>query len=216
MIERHGMTTEYIPIWTRELSDTRIGGLVGATPVWTNEGLKPIEQVKVGDLVLSSPGAATEKSYKKVEKTFVTPEMEVMLLEFLFNSEEESRALVLTINQPVAVVESGWKTVRDVDGPDLIEVQDDGFAQVIRIRRIFNTDAPDIGWTCVVDGSEGPNIDLSNNDVRVGQPSDYVYNEEAISIEDNYFKRTVFQLALEGGGGFYAAEPGLLVRSIIS
>lgn len=47
------------------------GCFVAGTLVHTQEGLRPIEQIKVGDLVLSKHNSGTGKrAYKRVLKTF--------------------------------------------------------------------------------------------------------------------------------------------------
>lgn len=44
-------------------------------------GLVPIEEIKVGDLVLSQPEQGGERSYKRVTKTFTHDFQQVMLLD---------------------------------------------------------------------------------------------------------------------------------------
>lgn len=51
------------------------------TLVHTSNGLVPIEQIKVGDLVLSQPEDGGELSYKPVTRTFEHDFKEVMLLD---------------------------------------------------------------------------------------------------------------------------------------
>ncbi|MFM9899936.1 MAG: polymorphic toxin-type HINT domain-containing protein, partial [Polaromonas sp.] len=51
----------------------------------TINGLVPIEQLKLGDLVLSKPEHGGELSYKPVTKTFEHDFQEVMLLQFILN-----------------------------------------------------------------------------------------------------------------------------------
>jgi hypothetical protein len=48
--------------------------LVAGTPVWTATGVVPIEQLKVGDLVLSQHPETGELAYKPVLRTTVRPE----------------------------------------------------------------------------------------------------------------------------------------------
>ena len=46
---------------------------VAGTLVHTKEGLVPIEQIRVGDWVLSQPEQKGERAYKRVVKTFSPP-----------------------------------------------------------------------------------------------------------------------------------------------
>ena len=57
------------------------------TLVHTINGLVPIEQIKVGDLVLSKPEDGGEQSYKPVTKTFEHDFKEVIALEVDFSAE---------------------------------------------------------------------------------------------------------------------------------
>jgi len=50
---------------------------VAGTMVHTKDGLKPIEEIKVGDYVLSKPENGGELAYKQVTKTFVRENAEV-------------------------------------------------------------------------------------------------------------------------------------------
>ena len=50
-----------------------VDGVVAGTLIHTKEGLKPIEQIQVGDWVLSrpeDPEQGTQTDYKRVVKTF--------------------------------------------------------------------------------------------------------------------------------------------------
>ncbi len=47
------------------------GCFPAGTLVWTDKGMVPIEQIKVGDKVLSQPETGGEQCYKSVINTFV-------------------------------------------------------------------------------------------------------------------------------------------------
>lgn len=56
-------------------------GFVAGTLVHTDQGLVPIEQLKVGDLVLSMPEEGVgEKAYKKVLETLISENKKIFLL----------------------------------------------------------------------------------------------------------------------------------------
>jgi hypothetical protein len=62
-------------------------GFVAGTLVHTDKGLVPIEQIKVGDMVLSKPESGEgELAYKPVVNTFVHEDKEVWLAEFTNSS----------------------------------------------------------------------------------------------------------------------------------
>lgn len=77
-----------LPLWEkiieRKIARTKeMGCFVAGTLVHTSEGLKPIEQIKVGDLVLSKPESGEgEVSYQPVTRTFRYEDRELYLLPF--------------------------------------------------------------------------------------------------------------------------------------
>ena len=80
---------------------------VAGTLVHTKEGLRPIEEIKVGDYVLSKPESGVgELSYQRVTRTFVHENQEVWALhylsrEILSSGKREGGLLVATENHPI-------------------------------------------------------------------------------------------------------------------
>ena len=89
----------------------KLGCFVAGTLVHTKEGLRPIEQIKVGDWVLSKPESGEgESSYKRVTRTFEYDDREVWFLAFvpLKNGKDQSANeahLVVTSAHPIWVKE---------------------------------------------------------------------------------------------------------------
>ena len=54
-------------------------GFVAGTLIHTQTGLKPIEQIQVGDFVLSKSENSSEQAYKRVTQTFVCEAQELWL-----------------------------------------------------------------------------------------------------------------------------------------
>ena len=89
---------------------------VAGTPVWTDKGLVPIEQIKVGDLVLSRSDTTGEQTYKRVLKTFSTEDQEIRTVSFegYLNGEESEylyEFVFATKEHPFYVKEYGWQVV---------------------------------------------------------------------------------------------------------
>ena len=60
---------------------------IGGTLVYTREGLRPIEDIKVGDYVLSRPeDGSGETRYKRVTQTFKSENKEVWYVDFASKS----------------------------------------------------------------------------------------------------------------------------------
>lgn len=68
-------------------------GFVAGTLVHTQEGLRPIEEIKVGDYVLSKPESGEgELAYKRVTRTYAFDDKEIWYLRF-FDANNNDHAL---------------------------------------------------------------------------------------------------------------------------
>jgi Hint domain len=93
-----------------------IGCFIAGTLVHTKEGLKPIEQIKVGDWVLSrpeDPAQGTETGYKRVSKTFRFEDKEVVRFWWersnnLNRDTSNWDNVYVTPNHPVWLNPDGW------------------------------------------------------------------------------------------------------------
>jgi hypothetical protein len=85
----------------------RLGScLVAGTPVCTERGLQPVEQIQPGDLVLAQHPLTGELAYKPVLKSTVRPKVEVLSLKV---GDETIRA---TGGHPFWVLGQGWVRTR--------------------------------------------------------------------------------------------------------
>lgn len=79
---------------------------VAGTPVMTEDGLKPIEDIRAGDLVWAMDPDTGEKALKQVRQTFVRETDELL---HLFVGDEE---IVTTPEHPFFVKGKGWVKAR--------------------------------------------------------------------------------------------------------
>jgi hypothetical protein len=82
--------------------------LIAGTPVWTESGLVPIEQIRVGDRVLSQNPDTGELAYKPVLRTTLRPP--ARLVKVVFDGE----ALQSSGGHPFWVAGQGWVKARDL------------------------------------------------------------------------------------------------------
>ena len=111
-------------------------GFVAGTLVHTDQGLVPIEQIKVGDLVLSKPESG-DVAYKRVVRTFKSPEKHRIMRvayrkilgvepenvrDFLPHAKEKDWSddlyIYCTVNHPFWTKESGWVNAEDLFSDD--------------------------------------------------------------------------------------------------
>ena len=86
------------------------------TPVVTEEGLKPIEEVKVGDKVLAYDEATGEQAYKKVVRLFRNTTNE--WYHIIANNEE----IVCTGGHPFFVENKGFVSAKDLSVGDILRL----------------------------------------------------------------------------------------------
>jgi len=143
------------PVWTRYERDsvdvapsppprTSMDCLAAGTPVWTDRGPQAIENIQVGDLVLSQHPETGELAYKPVLRTTVRPPAALVRLTI------EGRALTASGGHPLWVSGRGWVRARElavgdrlhgIDGTRTIDgVEDAGRDQTYNlIVADFNT-----------------------------------------------------------------------------
>ncbi len=78
------------------------------TPIWTKAGLRPIESLKMGDLVLAQDVETGELAYKPIVGTTVRPPSPVVRLTI---DEEQITA---TVGHPFWVAGKGWRMAREL------------------------------------------------------------------------------------------------------
>ncbi len=83
--------------------------LVAGTLVWTDAGLVPIEEVEVGDGVLSQDPQSGELAYKPVLKTTVRPPARMLKIVF------GDKALQCSGGHPFWIAGKGWVFARDLE-----------------------------------------------------------------------------------------------------
>jgi hypothetical protein len=92
---------------------------VAGTKVLTDEGEKNIEDIEVGDMVLSKDEVNGELAYKEITATFNHETDEI------YNIHVDGQTIEATFNHPFYVEGKGWTFVKDLKPGDLL-VQSDG------------------------------------------------------------------------------------------
>jgi hypothetical protein len=95
------------------------------TPVHTENGLVPIEEVQPGDLVLSRDERTGEEAYRPVTRTFVTPEQELLAIS-LEDASGATETLDVTAPHPFRVEGRGWIPASELEPGDQVAGADGG------------------------------------------------------------------------------------------
>ncbi|NOT19719.1 MAG: matrixin family metalloprotease, partial [Sideroxydans sp.] len=191
------------------------------TLVHTKEGLVPIEQIKVGDLVLSKPENGGEQAYKRVLKTFAHAPATVMRVGYTLSEDPNcAHGITATLNHPFWIADKGWTAADNLpkgfnaDGSKF-ELCNGQHALVRASEKIYISDQPGVGWM--------PNH--MGDPQRPGHLWDYANHKlvannvmalEAIQeyeMEDPYLKLPVFNLEVEDFHTYYVGKHGVWVHN---
>jgi hypothetical protein len=117
------------------------GCFIKGTRVHTREGLKRIEEIKVGDYVLSSPEDGSGKpEYKRVVNTFVHHNKTIRRVSIL-NKKNQGEIVVATDNHPFWVEGVGWTRADLLKADDVIRLADGSLSKVFGQVPVFKYQA---------------------------------------------------------------------------
>ena len=210
-----------------ELTDPRYpemknGCFVAGTLVWTDKGLVPIEQIKVGDRVLSKPENGTgEQAYKRVVSTFVHEDKEIWFFQYYDLDTLIPSYIYGTANHPIWVKGKGWTSIDSMTpGHEIIELEDGREAGLGVVAPVFATVKHDAGFRVFYDIQftefAGECIDFSNSPYSHNE-EDRPFNEEYLTrvSDETYrtFKRRVFNIEVEDFHTYYVGQSGVWVHN---
>lgn len=182
------------------------------TLVHTKEGLVPIEQIKVGDYVLSKPESGEgEQTYKRVVNTFIHEDKTVRSLDYSTLDGSDNGILYVTGNHPFWVVGVGWTSADSVEGGQELELSDGTRVMAVNNVPVYRTLKPGVGWSAYYDGDEyGAEFDFTNQKFvqnRVHVEDDIPYSN------DPFIKVRVYNIEVEDFHTYYVGEMGVWVHN---
>lgn len=206
------------------------------TLVHTKEGLVPIEQIKVGDWVLSKPENGGAQAYKQVVQTFVHPPQRVVSLGYYIPAKKPDPyggnvgVINCTLHHPFWVKEMGWTAVSELDGLgdnsvhfEDLDGEDIPFSDV---KKIYISDQPNVGWMSAYDNdteASGALWDFANNRLlaqgvfaldEIGYHQ-VPYDDPQFGTfpEELYLHLPVYNLEVEDFHTYYVGEHGIWVHN---
>ncbi len=202
------------------------GCFPAGTRVWTKDGQVPIEQIRVGDLVLSQPEAGGEQAFRHVVKTFVHEDK--TLRSIAYELEDGSRfVLAATGNHPFWAVEEdpfdedddgvlkrralGWTQAAALERFNhLIQLHDGSYARVVENLPVYRTEVAGHGWSA---SSEGRRVGFvwnyqAGSLVANGIPE----NQDITWGDDPLLKVRVYDFEVEDCHTCYVGNGGLWVH----
>lgn len=179
-----------------------IGCFVAGTLVWTKRGKVPIEELRIGELVLSQPERKGELELRPVEDIFVFEDKEIYRVTYA-NAQGQSESILATPNHPFFVVDDGWRAAEYIEAGHLLELQDGSHVTVLAVedtgtlQRVYNFEVGQFHTYYV--GEMGVWVHNVQCDLKKNAPQNY----ESYFTEDAYKQRHALK-----GENFDVSTPG--------
>ncbi|WP_439000427.1 polymorphic toxin-type HINT domain-containing protein [Pseudomonas benzopyrenica] len=194
-----------------------IGGFIKGTRLHTKEGLKPIEEIKVGDWVLSSPEEGSgSPEYKRVVRTLKHEQQTIVCISIHpegWKFPDPFYFIAATGNHPFWVEVIGWTRADALQCQQWLQLGDGGRAFIGGVQPVYRTDQEGIGWTTEQISLKGSGtlFDYANYTPVNTEKSVYLASE-VIESDDPYLRVTVYTLAVEDFYTYYVGAKGFWVR----
>ncbi|MES2900192.1 MAG: polymorphic toxin-type HINT domain-containing protein [Pseudomonadota bacterium] len=192
------------------------GCFIKGTLVHTQDGLRPIDEIKVGHYVLSSPEDGTgSAAYKRVNNVFVH-ENETIRHISIFGPTPECQFVVgATGNHPFWVEGLGWTRADKLDKNDILRRGDASLAKIDRSFPVYRTSRDGVGWVQMFDRLEESYGSVFNyakcESVELEQ--DEYLSDEVCNSDDPFLRVRVYNLGVEDFHTYYVGSEGYWVRS---
>lgn len=201
------------------------GCFAAGTLVHTKDGLVPIEQIKVGDWVLSQPQGQGQREFKRVVNTFQYDNKSVWTVSFIAaDDSSQPECLVVTGVHPFWVKGEGWTRVDKLHNECMVELADGRDGLVIGVREVYATYTEGVGWVEDLAGSnnqlsyaDGAMVDLRHGAPRVdffaptvsleGPPGDFG------RWQGTPLASRVYNIEVEDFHTYYVGTSGVWVRN---
>lgn len=139
---------------------------VAGTPVWTERGAIPIEQLRVGDMALSKDAETGEVAYRPIIRTTIRDPRPLVTVDF------GTEQITATEGHPFWVSGKGWVKARELSNGHKIHTP----TGTITVEKVTPTNAEKV-YNLVVDGFHTYFVGMSQvlvHDVSITSPTDAV------------------------------------------
>ncbi|MDR2111892.1 MAG: hypothetical protein LBQ62_02130 [Candidatus Accumulibacter sp.] len=181
------------------------------TRIHTKEGMKSIEDIQVGDWVLSSPEDGSGKpEYKRVLKTIRHEKKTLRKIAFGWNPQRMGLStMAATGNHPFWVEGIGWTRADKLKNGDLLRMLDGTTKVEFQVPIYQFREEPGIGWVQTVEDLDsmmnpatGFLFDYENFKLLPENEREGELDWEDMT-ESNYLKVTVYNLEVEDYHTYY-------------
>jgi hypothetical protein len=196
------------------------GCFIKGTRVHTREGLKPIEEIQVGDYVLSSPedGYGTPE-YRQVVNTFKHEKKRIFKISYNFPDRKDAfPSVVATGNHPFWVEGLGWTRADELKHGQVLRASDGSRRVIGTVKPVYRTKQDGIGWTTAkttVDVEAwGSCFDYENYAAFPDPEDKFLYiDAEILESENPFLEVTVYNFEVEGHHTYFVGSGGIWVHN---
>lgn len=187
-------------------------GFAAGTLVHTQDGLKPIEQIKVGDWVLSKhENGGGEQAYKRVSRTIKSESMTpVNYLKYYSEPFDQVRGLFVTSDHPFFAKNVGWKPAVDVTAPRELVSCGDISIHAYEFYTLWCTPEEGVAVGLGHINDTGPVIDLRNDERAIIREDGDETDQGGKTL---LWCETVFNLEVEDFHTYYVGDLGIWVHN---
>lgn len=207
-------------------------GFAAGALVHTKNGWVPIEQIQVGDWVLSKHESGEgEREYKRITKTFVHEDQQVMMISVGGGLQEDGtnryHHFIVTPEHPIWVQGKGWKSAGKLKWtvpfwsvewliPDRSNVINDPL-------RLLVTDQENVAWfpsTAAPSALnyQGGHINVNTLEIPYENFSHNIDPGKKVTRvkPEHLFRTTVYNLEVEDFHTYYVGKAGMWVHNKLS
>ncbi|MBV8465857.1 MAG: hypothetical protein JO218_07900 [Burkholderiales bacterium] len=210
-------------------------GFVAGTPVWTDKGLAPIEQLKVGDVVLSKSDVTGAVAHKRVTRTFVTQDKEIFATQLSSGHDRDGESVTyydlffVTREHPVWAVGAGWTSIVEASNSielNALELRDGGKCYADKtIWPVFVADSdPNVGVVLLDRGFDEMSVPVVFDSSTAVEPGffnlrfngatpmftdDTQHLSELCTDDYRSYRTTVYNIEVEDFHTYFVGEIGL-------
>lgn len=183
---------------------------MAGTLVLSDKGLVPIEQIKVGDVLLSRQEMTGEVEYKPVAKAFRREGMTILAISCAVDVDGSSSYMLHpSSSQLLWALDKGWRRADALDSGARLLLADGLTAVVLSCVPVYRTTQHDVGWYQKSEFNDhvGFARDFREGEVRSAVPRD----DDIFFSEAPQFPATVYGLEVAEFHTYFVGSRGILV-----
>lgn len=186
------------------------------TLVHTDQGMLPIEEVRVGTRVWSQPEAGGMASYRPVVGTTATLDQEVLAIQIAVEGVDQLTTLIATPNHPFwidipLVHDEHWLAAECLEPGHVLQMADRRKGTVHAVGRVHRTQYPHVGFAGDDRVGAGIVLDLSGKQPKIAD-AQMLSALDKLEIKEPYLT-PVYNFTVEEFHTYYVGEEGVWVHN---